>query len=131
MNMSVETFGDKRVENNIKKMKRITVSSKRQISIPKEFYDAIGLSNEVTIELLNNRLIIRPVKEDSDDFSEEILSDLIDEGYKGDELKNAFSERRAMLSSAVDHLIEEARSSKSYDSFEDMLEDTDPEDNED
>ncbi|SDL32450.1 hypothetical protein SAMN05216216_14216 [Lacicoccus qingdaonensis] len=70
-------------------------------------------------------------KEDSDDFSEEILSDLIDEGYKGEELKAAFAERRAMLTSAVDNLIEEARNSKSYDSFEDMLEDTVDEEDED
>ena len=118
--MSVETLRDK----SIKKVKRITVSSKRQISIPKEFYDAIGLGNEITIELLNNRLVIRPVREESEDFSEEILSDLIDEGYKGEELKAAFAERRAMLTSAVDNLIEEARNSKSYESFEDMLEDT-------
>src|SRR5690625_2509988 len=125
--MSVETLRDK----SIKKVKRITVSSKRQISIPKEFYDAIGLGNEITIELLNNRLVIRPVREESEDFSEEILSDLIDEGYKGEELKAAFAERRAMLTSAFDNLIEEARNSKPYDSFEDMLEDADSEDNED
>lgn len=125
--MSVETLRDK----SIKKVKRITVSSKRQISIPKEFYDAIGLGNEITIELLNNRLVIRPVREESEDFSEEILSDLIDEGYKGEELKAAFAERRAMLTSAVDNLIEEARNSKSYDSFEDMLEDTVDEEDED
>ncbi len=125
--MSVETLRDK----SIKKVKRITVSSKRQISIPKEFYDAIGLGNEITIEILNNRLVIRPVREESEDFSEEILSDLIDEGYKGEELKAAFAERRAMLTSAVDNLIEEARNSKSYDSFEDMLEDTVDEEDED
>ncbi|WP_097042587.1 hypothetical protein [Salinicoccus kekensis] len=56
------------------------------------------------------------------DFSEEILSDLIEEGYYGEELKKKFAERKVMIASAVDNLIEEARSSKSYESFEDMLE---------
>lgn len=44
-------------------------------------FDELGIDNEVTIELENNKIIIKPVKENTDDFSEEILSDLIDEGY--------------------------------------------------
>lgn len=129
--MTVNSMESKHLKSNAKKVRRVMVSSKRQISIPKDFYDAIGLGNEITMELLNNRLIIRPVREASDDFSEEILSDLIDEGYNGDELKKAFAERRAMLTPAVDHLIKDARNSKSYDSFEDMLEDTVDEEDED
>lgn len=66
---------------------------------------------------------IKQVCPASMDFSEEILSDLIDEGYQGDDLKKKFSERRAMVAPAVDRLIEEARRSKSYDSFEAMLAD--------
>ncbi|MCD2138756.1 hypothetical protein [Salinicoccus halitifaciens] len=58
-----------------------------------------------------------------EDFSEEILSDLIGEGYHGEELKRKFAERKAMMAVAVDNLIEEARASKSYESFGDMLED--------
>ena len=59
-----------------------------------------------------------------EDFSEEILSDLLNEGYEGDDLKKKFAERKAMMAPAVDSLIEEARRSKSYDSFEEMLADS-------
>lgn len=59
-----------------------------------------------------------------EDFSEEILADLLNQGYEGDDLKKRFAERRAMIAPAVCHLIEEARRSKSYDSFEEMLADS-------
>jgi hypothetical protein len=58
-----------------------------------------------------------------EDFSEEVLSDLLNEGYEGDDLKKKFAERKAMMAPAVDSLIEEARRSKPYDSLDDMLED--------
>ncbi|WP_031548099.1 AbrB/MazE/SpoVT family DNA-binding domain-containing protein [Salinicoccus luteus] len=103
--------------------KRVTVSSKRQISIPKEFCDALGIENDVILELHNNGIIVRPVKQQIDDFSEELLSDLIDEGYEGQDLKRVFAERKAMISSAVDSLAEEAHNQKAYNSLENMLED--------
>lgn len=112
------------LENKIRKTRRVPVSSNHQITIPEEFADAIGIGDEVTVELLNNRLVVRPASPNPDDFSEEILSELIDEGYEGEELKKAFAERRAQISGALENLVEEARQSKSYDSFEEMLDDT-------
>lgn len=114
----------KPVSGEAQQLKKVSVSLNHQITIPETFVDALGIGNEVTVELLNDRLIIRPVKEESDDFSDEILSDLIDEGYEGEELKKAFSKRRAQIPDAIDKLIEEARTSKSYESFEEMLDDT-------
>ena len=59
-----------------------------------------------------------------ENFSEEILTDLLNQGYEGDDLKKRFAERRAMIAPAVGHLIEEACRSKSYDFFEEMLADS-------
>ncbi|WP_462420220.1 hypothetical protein [Salinicoccus sp. Marseille-QA3877] len=39
-------------------------------------------------------------------------------------MKKAFSKRRGQIPDAIDKLIEEARTSKSYESFEEMLDDT-------
>ncbi|MGG1689376.1 hypothetical protein G4D61_17575 [Bacillus ginsengihumi] len=90
-----------------KKVKRISVSSKRQISIPKEFYETLNIGDEVNLELYQNQLVIRPIREGFDDFSEEILADLIEEGYSGADLMAEFKNRKAQLGNAVDSLIAE------------------------
>ena len=43
--------------------KRISVSQKRQITIPIEFYNKIGIENEVECYIQNNSIVIRPVIE--------------------------------------------------------------------
>lgn len=54
--------------------KRVAVSSKRQISIPKEFYQDLNLQDEIIMEKVGNRLVIRPSDYDNYvDFTEEIL----------------------------------------------------------
>ena len=68
-------------------VKRIAVSSKKQITIPKDFYEQLGIGNEVLIELADNKLIIRPIHGDHFDFSDLILKDLIEEGYAGEECR--------------------------------------------
>lgn len=98
-------------EKNPKQSKRVAVSSKRQISIPKEYFDLLNIGNEVMLELYGNQIIIRPVRQGFDDFSEEILEDLIEEGYSGEKLMSEFKNRKAQLGGAVQSLIEETRES--------------------
>jgi len=90
-------------------VRRISVSSKKQITIPKDFYDALGIGDEVLIELAENKLIIRPIREDHVDFSDLILKDLINEGYTGEELYEAFKYRKSQLSPALEKMISEER----------------------
>ncbi|MFD2683243.1 AbrB/MazE/SpoVT family DNA-binding domain-containing protein [Bacillus seohaeanensis] len=90
-----------------RKVKRVSVSSKRQISIPKEFYEKLNISEEVTLELYGNHLVVKPVHDGFDDFSEEILADLINEGYGGMDLIAEFKNRKAQLGNAIDSLIAE------------------------
>ncbi|WP_237562772.1 AbrB/MazE/SpoVT family DNA-binding domain-containing protein [Bacillus dakarensis] len=89
------------------RLKRISVSSKRQISIPKEYYDYLNLKDEVTLELHKNYLVLRPMRESFEDFSEEILADLIAEGYSGEELMTEFRQRKGQIGNAVESLISE------------------------
>ena len=44
-----------------------------------------------------------------DNFIMEILSDLISQGYSGDELLNKFAEQRANIKKAIEILTDEAR----------------------
>ena len=58
----------------------IRVSPKRQITIPLAFWKALDLSNEVECSLVDGAIVIRPLHRDQDEFSVEILKDLVAQG---------------------------------------------------
>ena len=87
--------------------KRISVSQKRQITIPIEFFNNLGIKNEVDCFVQNNQLVIQPVK-DCGEFDEQILADLISQGFMGDELLAKFKEARRNVRPAVEKLLFEA-----------------------
>jgi len=91
------------------KPKRISVSKKRQITIPMEYFNALNINDEVECVIHDNCIIIKPVSEDNDaGFSEYILQDLIKEGYEGDELLAEFKVRKAKIRLAAKKLLQEA-----------------------
>jgi len=89
--------------------KRISVSQKRQITIPIEFFNSLGIEKEVECYLQNNAIVIRPVRENSGEFDEQILADLISQGLSGQELLEKFKELRRKVRPAVERLLGEAR----------------------
>jgi hypothetical protein len=88
--------------------KRIPVSEGKQITIPIDFFNAVGVENEVDCYVQNNAIILRPIRNDGGEFSEEILSDLISQGYSGNELLQKFKEIRRKIRPAVESLLAEA-----------------------
>ncbi len=110
-----------------KKVKRISVSSKRQISIPKEFYEQLQIGEEVSVELYGNHLLVRPIHENFDDFSEEILADLVEEGYSGIQLITEFKNRKSQIKSAVSSLITETKISGKRTTIDELFGDDDDE----
>lgn len=54
-----------------KQVKRVTVTSKRQVSIPKTFAEELGIQGEVIMELSGNKIILKPVGDQFEDFSED------------------------------------------------------------
>lgn len=88
--------------------KRIAVSQKRQITIPVDFYNEIGIENEVECYVRDNAIVIRPVRDNGDAFSEEILGDLIAQGFSGDELLSKFKNMRRQVRPAVEEMLAEA-----------------------
>lgn len=103
--------------------KKIAVSTKRQMTIPKQFYDELNLGNEVICEMVDNSLVIKPVLEDVD-FSQYILEDLIKEGYEaGEEMIKEFTYRKSQLGDAVQRMIDEERDYKTYRTVEDLFND--------
>ena len=88
--------------------KRISVSQKRQITIPIDFFNAVGVENEVDCYVHNSAIVIRPVRDGGGEFDEEILADLISQGLHGDELLIKFKEVRRKMRPAVKSLLNEA-----------------------
>ncbi|WP_026092560.1 AbrB/MazE/SpoVT family DNA-binding domain-containing protein [Calidifontibacillus oryziterrae] len=114
-----------------KPVRRVKVSKQRQINIPKDFYDALRLTDEALIEFNGKEIIIRPAKYEVVDFSEDILKDLVRKGYTGEELISEFSRIKSEIPKAIDRMKEEAMQNpliaESLGDFLDSLED----DNED
>lgn len=88
--------------------KRIKISSKRQITIPQQFFDSLGFADEAECSLKDGALIIRPVRQNGGEFAEQILADLLAQGYQGDELLAKFKEAQSKVRPAVERMIKEA-----------------------
>ena len=109
--------------------KRISVSRKRQITIPIEFFNSLGIKNEVDCYMQDNQLIIKPAQDYDGEFAEQILSDLIAQGFSGEELLLKFKESSRNLQTAVKNMLEEAdrvaKGEGEYYTLDDLIEDND------
>ena len=84
------------------------VTKKRQITIPKEMADYIGLGQIVEIELLGDEaIIIRPAGSDNLDFSIHILEDLVKEGVPQKDIVEAFRLKKLELAHTIGQLNDE------------------------
>ena len=111
-------------------MKKISISEKRQITIPQKFYTMLGFGTEAECTVRGNELVIRPAKENvGGEFAEQILADLIAEGFSGDELLTRFKKAQREVRPAVEAMLaeaEQAATSKSgYATYADIFESED------
>lgn len=89
--------------------KILSISSKRQITIPQKFYQTLGFGDEAECVMRGDELVIRPVKTVSGgEFAEQILAELIAEGLSGEELLSKFKEKQAQVRSAVEAMLSDA-----------------------
>lgn len=95
-------------ENTQMEKRRINISSKRQITIPAKYFEALGLSKEIDCIYSNGMIILTPVKKDDSAFTEEILEDLINQGYTGKKLLYEFKKINRQVRPAIEKIIEEA-----------------------
>jgi len=105
MQQSTQSFH----RDNIKaEQKIISVSVKRQLTIPQKFFNVLGFGNEAECILQDDGLLIRPVRvSDGNEFSEQILSDLISQGYEGQQLLRKFKEYSRAVRPAVLEMLED------------------------
>ena len=90
-------------------VKKVSISEKRQITIPQKFYTMLGFQREAECIIRGNELVLRPVKEQSGgEFAEQILADLLAQGYSGDELLYKFKETQRKIRPAVESILADA-----------------------
>lgn len=106
--------------------KRVTITSKRQFTIPQRFFSELGFDREAICTMGDGMLIIQPATHVSGgEFAEQILSDLIAEGYSGDELLAEFKLRQSKVRPAVEELLEQAKEAANgrgeYSTYDDIF----------
>ena len=90
--------------------KRVAISSKRQFTIPQKFYQDLGFDREAVCIKGEGVLIIRPAASPTGgEFAENILAELIAEGYEGSDLLREFKIRQANVRPAMENMLEKAR----------------------
>ena len=110
----------------IPEQKRVTISSKRQFTIPQKFFTELGFDREAICTLGDGMLIIEPAhSENGSGFAEQILADLIAEGYSGQELLVEFKSRQSRVRPAVEKMLQAAKDAVNgigeYYSYEDVF----------
>ncbi len=104
MSTTVAMKGNATMEKKI-----VSISSKRQITIPQKFFALLGFDTEAECIVRGNELIVRPAKTNAGgEFAEHILADLIAQGLNGDELLKAFKNTQAKVRPAVEAMIADA-----------------------
>jgi len=96
------------MENMIMERKIINITGKRQVTIPLKFYEKLRFGKEVECFLVDDAVVLRPLAASDDNFTMEILKDLVLQGYSGNELLAKFAEDRSNIKRAINTLIEEA-----------------------
>lgn len=106
--------------------KTIRISEKRQLTIPQKFFEALGFSTEAECILRGNEIVLRPVKEQGGgEFAEQILADLIAQGFSGDQLLTEFKKMQKKVRPAVEAMLTQAeqaaRGESESSSYEDVF----------
>lgn len=110
----------------VPEQKRVTITSKRQFTIPQRFFSELGFDREAICTMGEGMLIIQPATHVSGgEFAEQILTDLIEEGYSGDELLAEFKLRQSKVRPAVEELLEQAKEAANgrgeYSTYDDIF----------
>lgn len=89
--------------------KEVRISGQRQITLPMAMYKQFGFGNSAIVSVVEDGILIQPTSNESGDFSDLILRDLVSEGIEGKDLLLAFETRRKEYSAAMLQMLDEAR----------------------
>lgn len=88
-----------------------TITQKRQVTIPKDFFEELDLKpGKINCYIEDGKIILDPLDYSNVwDFSTTIITELVNEGYEGNELLQEFKNRKNMLKESMAAMIAEAR----------------------
>ena len=106
--------------------KIVSISSKRQITIPQKFFTHLGFADEAECIVRGNELVIRlAAKTSGGEFAEMILEDLIKKGFSGEQLLSEFKAMQAKVRPAVEAMLKDAENAAKgigeYSTYEDIF----------
>jgi bifunctional DNA-binding transcriptional regulator/antitoxin component of YhaV-PrlF toxin-antitoxin module len=112
--------------DRVMEKKIVSISTKRQITIPQKFFAALDFGTEAEFVLRGKELVLRPVKElSAGEFAEQILAELIAEGYSGAELLTKFKETQRKVRPAIEAMLAQAEDAASgkgkYETYGDVF----------
>ena len=106
----------------INQVKRIKISNKNQITIPSVFMNLLGFKDKADCYVQDGCLIVKPtVPIQEDIFAEEILADLITQGYSGENLLVEFKKIKANIPTAISSFIKESEENAVPLDFEELF----------
>lgn len=114
------------VVHHMPEQKRVTITSKRQFTIPQKYYTELGFDKEAVCTMGDGFLIIQPMAQiPSGEFAEQILADLIAEGFSGQELLDEFKTRQAKVRPGIEAMLEAAKAAAQgigeYSNYDDIF----------
>lgn len=114
------------MESAAMERKTISITGKRQVTIPQKFFEALDFGKEAECVLQNNAIVIRPIRNNAGgEFAELILAELIAENYTGNELLAKFKERQKAVRPAIEKLLDiagaAARGEGDFSTYEDIF----------
>lgn len=108
--------------------KVISISQKRQITIPQKYFSRFKFGSHAKISLLDMGILIEPAENifnSNGEFDVQILRELVQKGLSGEELISAFKEYRSKVPVAIEAMREEAHDiacgTAEFDKFEDVF----------
>ncbi|MFJ7825766.1 AbrB/MazE/SpoVT family DNA-binding domain-containing protein [Psychrobacillus sp. NPDC096623] len=78
----------------MKDIKKVKISKQGQLTIPKSFLDAFDFKDEVSVEMTEEGLLIKPITKISDDFAEQLMESMKAKGLSGQELMDTFNQAK-------------------------------------
>jgi bifunctional DNA-binding transcriptional regulator/antitoxin component of YhaV-PrlF toxin-antitoxin module len=90
--------------------KTVRVTSKRQLTIPKKYFEALQIGERARCYMQGEKLVIEPAGVDEFwDFTSDILKELVDENYTGKDLLREFEVRKEKTGQGLERMVAEAR----------------------
>ena len=97
-------------ESGVREYREITVTSKRQITIPKAFFDRLGTQDSFDAFLLNDGIFLKPKSHEPTVYDEDIETLVLrvyKEGYEGTDAAKEIAHRISKYNEVIRQRIEQ------------------------